>query len=321
MKNIFVRVILLLVAIVLLLLILFKNRSPFGKSNSSFSSEPKNEITKIEFSERGRKLSLEKDKDRWLINGTYESRKSGIIFIERILTEMKIKSPVSSDIFDKEIVGKDIAPVRVRVFEKRKLLNNFLVYKTPGNIYGNIMKMKEGTKPFIVSVPGFEGDIGSAFTTNEFFWQPYTIFNLLPSEIASVTFENLSDTSSSFSIVNLNHNYILSDLTHELSGWDSSHIERYLSYFTWIPFEAWEFAMEEEAKKLIDSQQPLYRITVKAEGGDETVLRLWERMSDNNDQKTDSDRVLGKTQSMDEYFIVRYFDIDPILKRRAYFFP
>ena len=183
------------------------------------------------------------------------------------------------------------------------------------------MKKKEGTLPFIVSVPGFEGNIGSAFTTNEFFWQPYSIFNLLPSEIASVTFENLSDTSSSFSIVNLNHNYIFSDLTHELSGWDSSHIERYLSYFTWIPFEAWEFAMEEEAKKLIDSQQPLYRITVKTEGGEETVLRLWERMSDNNDQKTDSDRVLGKTQSMDEYFIVRYFDIDPILKRRAYFFP
>jgi len=321
MKNIYIRVILLLVAIVLLLLILFNNRSPFGNANSSFSSEPKNEITKIEFSERGRKLSLEMDKDRWLINGTYESRKSGIIFIKRILTEMKIKSPVSSDIFDKEIVGKDIAPVRVRVFEKRKLLNNFLVYKTPGNIYGNIMKMKEGTKPFIVSVPGFEGDIGSAFTTNEFFWQPYIIFNLLPSEIASVTFENFSDTSSSFSIVNKNHNYILSDLTHELSGWDSSHIERYLSYFTWIPFEAWEFAMVEKAKKLIDSQQPLYRITVKTTGGDETVLRLWERMSDNNDQKTDSDRVLGKTQSMDEFFIVRYFDVDPILKRRAYFFP
>ena len=37
--------------------------------------------------------------------------------------------------------------------------------KPASNIYGNIMKMKSGSKPFIVYVPGFEGDIGSGFTT------------------------------------------------------------------------------------------------------------------------------------------------------------
>jgi hypothetical protein len=320
MKKIFFRVILLLVAIILLLMTLFNNRSPFGRSNNSFSTEPKNEITKIEFSEQGKKLTLEKDKDNWLINGLSESRKSGILFIDRILKRMEIKSPVSLDIFEKEIVKKGVAPVRVRVFEKRKLINSFLVYKTPDNIYGNIMKMKEGAKPFIVFVPGFGGDIGSAFTTNEFFWQPYIIFNQLPSEIASVTFENLSDTSSSFSIVNINNNFILSDLKHELSGWNSSHVERYLSYFTWIPFESWDFAISDEAKKLLDDQSPLYRITVKVAGGREIILRLWQRMSDKGDHKIDSDRLLGKIQDIDEIFIVRYFDIDPIIKRREYFF-
>jgi hypothetical protein len=320
MKKIFLRVILLLVAIVLLLMILFNNRSPFGRNNNSFSTEPKNEITKIEFSQQGKKLTLEKEKGNWLINGKFESRKSGILFIDRVLKRMEIKSPVSPDIFEKEIVKKGVVPVRVRVFEKRKLINSFLVYKTPGNIYGNIMKMKEGAKPFIVSVPGFGSDIGSAFTTNEFFWQPYIIFNQLPSEIASVTFENLSDTSSSFSIVNINNNYILSDLKHELPGWNSSLVERYLSYFTWIPFESWDFAIGDEAKKLLDDQSPLYRITVKVTGGREIILRLWQRMSDNDDHKIDSDRVLGKIQDIDEIFIVRYFDIDPIIKRREYFF-
>ena len=83
-----------------------------------------------------------------------------------------------------EISDKGIEPVKVKVYEKRKLIKSFLVYKTPSNSYGNIMKIREGSKPFIVYVPGYEGDIGSAFTLNELFWQPYTVFNLLPSEIA-----------------------------------------------------------------------------------------------------------------------------------------
>ena len=148
--------------------------------------------------QKERKLTLEKEGSNWLINGRIETRKSGILFILRILEEMKIKSPVSTELFNSEITKMGIEPVRVKVYEKRKLLKTFLVYKTQSNTYGNIMKIKRGSKPFIVYVPGYEGDIGSGFTLNKLFWQPYTIFNLLPSEIASIEFENLSDTSLSF---------------------------------------------------------------------------------------------------------------------------
>ena len=67
------------------------------------------------------------------------------------------------------------------------------------------------------------------------------LFNLLPSEIASVSLENFNDTSSSFSIVNKNHRFVVSGINSELTGWDSSRVKRYLTYFTWIPFEAWAF--------------------------------------------------------------------------------
>jgi hypothetical protein len=50
-------------------LVLFKSRSPLGKSNSSFASEPQKEITKIEFSEGNRKLTLEKNGEDWLTDG------------------------------------------------------------------------------------------------------------------------------------------------------------------------------------------------------------------------------------------------------------
>ncbi len=309
------------VVLLLLLLLLFKNRSPFGKNNSSFASSPHTEITKIEFSEGGQRLSLENRDGKWLINGRNETRKSSILFILRVLKEMRIKSPVSPELFKSEITGKGIDPVRVKVFEKRKLLKTFLVYKTASNTYGNIMKIRERSKPFIVYVPGFEGDIGSGFSLNELYWQPYTVFNLLPSEIVSVDFENLTDTANSFSIFNRKHIYSFTVGHRNITGWDSALVARYLSYFTWIPFESWALNMSEKERKEIESRQPLYRITVNTTDGKKTVLTLWEKLMGENGSKTvDSDRLYGKTQNRDELFVIRYFDIDPLIKKKSYFF-
>jgi hypothetical protein len=322
MKKYFVKILVLFIVILFLILILFRNSSPFGRNNTSFASEPQKEITRIEFSQGKQKLLLEKRGETWLLNGKNDTRKSGILFIIRILKEMKIKSPVSSELFDSEVTAKGIDPVQVKVFEKRKLIKTFLVYKTRSNIYGNIMKMRNGSKPFIVNVPGNETDIGSAFTLNELFWQPYTVFNLLPSEILSVDFENLTDSANSFSIKGRNHNYSLTVGTRELTGWDSSLVSRYLSYFTWIPFESWALDMEKSEIENVEAATPLYRITVNATSGKQTILTLWERMTDEGNSKIkDSDRLLGKTQERDGLFVIRYFDIDPILKKRSYFFP
>ena len=305
----------------LFLLILFRNRSPFGKSNSSFASDPGEEITRIEFSESGKKLTLEKKNDAWMINGKTEARKSAVLFIVRILKEIKIKSPVSPELYEIEIKGKNIVPVKVKVFEKNRLLKSFLVFKTRSNAYGNIMKIKESSKPFIVYVPGYEGDIGSGFTTNDLFWQPYTVFNLLPSEISSVSFENPSDTASSFTIINSHHHYFLSGAGNN-ARYDSSLVYQYISYFAWVPFESWAFDIGETDARLIEAHQPLYRITVITSSGSKKILTLWGMTTDKNGTKTtDSDRVLGKTDEKDGLFVMRYFDIDPLIKKRSYFFP
>jgi hypothetical protein len=80
--------------------------------------------------------------------------------------------------------------------------------------------------------------------------------------------------------------------------------------------------MGEEEEKKVESQRPLYRIGVTSATGKENVITLWEKMrTENGDTVKDSDRLLGKSQSGDEFFIMRYFDIDPLLKKRSYFFP
>jgi hypothetical protein len=314
-RNISIGIILIAI---LTVVVIVRGRTSFSKDETSFAAIPQKEITRIEFSGRNGTLTLEK-KDTWFVNGKNEARRSGIAFIERILTEIKIKSPVSPDLFEKEITSGKIDPVKVRVYENNKLLRSFLVYKTGSNIYGNIMKMRERSKPFIVYLPGFEGDIGSGFNMNELFWLPYTIFNLLPSEISTVNFENLRDLSSSFNIRCSNDVFTLSDGNNNLSGWDTTRVRRYLSYFTLIPFEKWALELSQPESDSIQSTPPLCRIGVKKTDGTAITLTLWEKIIPETGSK-DSDRLWGKTGSGSNLFVMRYFDIDPLLKKKSYFF-
>jgi hypothetical protein len=322
MNKSIVKYLLVLIVAGILLFFMFKGRMPFGKGNTSFAVESSTEITRIDFYQGDKKLTLEKSGDRWFINKKEEARKNAISFILRTLREMKIKSPVSPEIFENEIIKKQVDPIKVNIYERRRLSRSFFVYKTGSNIYGNIMKMRASSKPYIVYIPGFEDNISTHFIMNELFWKPYLVFNLLPSRIESIRFESFTDTSSSFLINCRKKAYSLSDGIKYIAGWDTLKIKRYLSYYTAISFDSWAFDLSETEKKSIESAIPIYRITVKPLDGKEISLTIWEKwISVNGEKKRDTDRVWAKTNLQDGIFEMRYFDLDPILKKRTYFFP
>jgi hypothetical protein len=321
MSRKYIRFSVIIIPLLILLIYLLGERSPFG-GDTSFAAEPKDEITRIEFGNNKDKLTLEKKGETWFVNKNLETRKSSILFILKTLTEMKVKSPVTIELFSKEIVEKGIDPLKVRVYEKKKLIKSFLVYKTGSNKYGNIMKLRENSRPFIVYIPGNEVEIGPAFTMNELFWQPYTLFSFLPSDIYSVTVENIADTSSSFMIKNENGRTRLFNGTQELSGWDSSRIIRYLSYFAHVPFESWALTLSSDEKRSIEMTELLCRIIVVTTRGARKVVSLWQRTVDGeNGIKIDTDRLWGNTEGSPELFVIRYIDIDPLLKKLSYFYP
>jgi hypothetical protein len=321
MNKLIARYFLIFIGAGALLFFLFRERIPFGKDNSSFSVDGDIVITRIDFFQGKNKLSLEKSGERWLINKKDEARKSAVIFIIRTLHEIQIKSPVSSEIFGRDIIEKNLDPVKVHIFSGRKLVKSFFVYKTSSNSYGNIMKIKPDSKPFIVYIPGYEENIGTHFIVNELFWKPYSVFSLLPSQIDRVKVEYPSDTSASFMIRNNKRIFSLSDLHNDISGWDTVKVKRYFTYYTSIPFETWAFDLTENEKKTIGSAQPMIKISVKPFQGEEIILTVWEKWNSADGVRTkDSDRVFAKTGERDEIFIMRYFDLDPILKKRSYFF-
>lgn len=315
-RTLFLILIILAAAVYLL-----KDRSPFGKNNTSFSVTDGKNITRVEFLQGEKELTLEKADDDWMVNRTMIARKSAVAFLIKTLETVEIKSPVSAAIFRNEIIDKAVNPVKVSVFEKRRLVKSFFVFKTSSNIYGNISKLKPNSKPYITYVPGYEGDIGVAFNLNDLYWQPFTVFNYLPSMIQAVDLEYLSQPEASFRIESDGGRLVLADSSGKLSGWDTARIRRYLSYFTMVQFESWELDLSSEKADSIMKGKPLIRLAVTEQGGAKRVLTVWERMKYvNGSGSTDTDRVWGKTDDKPHLFVMRYFDLDPILKRKSYFF-
>jgi hypothetical protein len=316
-----VRYSLITIAIGIAIFLVFRSKVPFGRNNTSFAVRPDVRITRIELIQGKKKVSIEESGDKWFVNKKDEARKSAVIFIMKTLREMKIKSPVSSGTFENEIVAKNVEPVRVNVFSRHRMIRSFYVYKTSSNIYGNIMKLKPSSKPFIVYMPGYEDDIGVYFIAEELFWKPYQVFHLLPSEIGSVTNEVFSEENASFRIECGLKSFQLTDLTKPVTGWDTLKVKRYLTYFTSIAFETWASGMTESEIKSITSANPLCRISVSRRDGNDIVLTVWEKWKTENGTRTpDTDRVWARTNQRDELFIMKYPELDPVLKKRSYFF-
>ncbi len=66
------------------------------------------------------------------------------------------------------------------------------------------------------------------------------------------------------------------------------------------------------------SDSAAYKISVTGNDGRITDLELWERTVNG---KKDPDRLYGRKSGSEEYFIIRYFDIDPLLKKNFIFLP
>jgi hypothetical protein len=183
-----------------------------------------------------------------------------------------------------------------------------------------MMKIKPSSKPFIVYLPGSDDNIGILFSPLIRSWQPFTAFRILPSEIESVSVENHGDSASSFLILNKGGVYSIHGDPKESAQYDSIKIKRYVSYFTNVPFEGWDFSPGDARAGSGHEPGAFMTIKVGTRGGDTISIQLYEKQKvENGKTIPDTDRLLGELNDGRGIFVMRYFDVDPILKKRSFF--
>jgi hypothetical protein len=168
-------------------------------------------------------------------------------------------------------------------------------------------------------MPGSEDNIGRLFTAEENFWTPYELFRFIPGKISEISVQYPADTASSFVVKFTEKGPVLNAPGPIPLPGDSSKMLRFGSYFTSIRFESWVGEKRDSLRKAVMAEGPLAEISVTDKSGSVSSLTLFRKtVTVNGERITDSDRLFGILDGREDVFVIRYFDIDPVLKKRKW---
>jgi hypothetical protein len=133
-------------------------------------------------------------------------------------------------------------------------------------------------KPYVVEVCGNEKlDVFSLLDANPLFWYKTTVVSMLPSQIAAVSVENLSQPQRSFrlSIDTLGR----AQLTELYSGrvfsnLSGERVRTYLSYYHDVKFERYATNLSKEDADAIMLTNPGYVFTIEGKDGTSRTIKL-----------------------------------------------
>jgi len=273
------------------------------------------EVSKIVLESRDRRVVLVGEKDSWRLNGGENARKTAMDLILAELESMEPKSPVSENVvtsLKSKMYGSEIS---VKVFSEGRKIRSFTVSHYKDKDYPSLFRKKNGSKSVLFYLPGYDIDPGAVFIADEKYWRPFIIFKIMPSEIKELTVNYPLDQGKSFCIVNHSGQVSIKEVT----TFDTVSVKRYLSYYVNVPFESITTSLTTGEERKIIEGTPYVIISVTTTDGVVHLLKGWKR-SYNKDGafEVDTDRLWGQLNN-GNLFVMRYFDVDPLLKKRSYF--
>ncbi len=310
----------ILVIVIVIVLFIIGRRVPFGAGNSVFYVENTERIDRILIRYQNESANLTREPDGWYVNGEHEARIQAVEFMLKILKDIRIKSPVSNGTYNDLLNDENTREIEVRIFGDSKMLQSFFIYMNNKIDHPGIMQKRKKTKPFIVHIPGYETDPCSFFVSDYRFWIPYMVFGLRPDRISEIHFNNSYMPDSSFTIINNGGKISFMTKDYENERIDTMAAIRYLSYFTYVPFENWVYDISADEKDSITESLPYFSLEVVTDDPDTIRLLTWKRMINDRERKAeDTDRLWGSLNGGEDLFTIKYYDLDPLIKQPSYF--
>lgn len=299
-------------------------RGPFQHDDSDFAVKGINEVTKIVLTSRQEKIELKKTPDGWQVNNKFIVREGSVEFLLQVLSELKIKSPVSNEKFTTETKNRSENVVFVEVYKQLRRIKYFSLYKVTSNPYANYARKREGSNSYVLYIPGYNKSIRLLFVTKEKFWKSYIVFDYQPGMIRQVEMYFPGSPEKSFRIVKAGYNrYKLFRNGKEIPLFDTVAVKRYLSYFSNIRFVRWELEMDRTEIDSVISTTPEFVLTVTDTAGVQTTIKTYSKLVSlagrGKETAASQDEVFVKQDDTKELSVARYYDLDPVIKEIKYF--
>jgi hypothetical protein len=209
MKNKFLIYILIFISIIYLSSCQTDVKEKINEKDFNLS-ETEN-IDKIIMSDKaGNIITLEKEKEIWIVNNKYLARncqESGVQYVLKVMQDIRIKSSVSEQ--KTKFVLQNIATtgVKVEIFEKKQKIKSYYIGGNTPDHHGTYMIMENAENAYVMHIPDRHPGIlnpkyklssGNYVSENE--WREPITINISPEDISEVKVIDFINKEQSYTI-------------------------------------------------------------------------------------------------------------------------
>jgi len=298
----------------------------FNKPNDNISNRfiinDISDVNSVIIKNNDRIISLKKknNTNEWVINDKYEAEEKVINKLFQALKEVKINKPVPKEKIDsvKNVLIKSGKTITVSD-KNNKIIKEWHIAdyeQTAGGTY-IISDFKE--LPYIVSIPGLEKDLNQRYNLHPLYWINPEIFSYKPHEITEIDikYSDKSRTSYRIEIKEQTSKLFSSSEQKYVEDINETKIGSYLSYFMNVKFSDFNVLNKEESDSLKNISAD-YTITIKDIYDRTKKVELYKIKLKSGIEEYDFNNLYAIINKED-IVLVKYFDIDLILKDIEYF--
>jgi hypothetical protein len=259
----------------------------------------------------------------WYYNENSLANPSTLKICFKILTQVQIKSTVSKDKMVE--IANEIRKngFQVIVSGNNRPVKQFWIYadSLTRQIY---MMMQHSNRPFLMTLPSFQGNFAGVFRTNKRFWRDNSLIHVTPQQIVSIKVEQPSAPEKSFElVVSKPSKYTLTQLsTQTFMQFKTEAIEAYLLCFKYLKVEGYE-DNSDSIINIIKGKKPLYKIEITDNTGKKIKLENYQierRKKNVGNPKLDIElNYCYLLVNEQEVAIVKYIETDMITRDIDYF--
>ncbi len=258
--------------------------------------------------------------NKWYVNDKYEANEKSVKRLIQALKEVKINRPVKKEKLDSVITTLEEKGTAVYIFDKKgNKIKSWIIGAYKESAKGTYMMDTENKQAFIVNIPGLENDLNYRYNINSIYWIKTELFSYQPSEIKEIEIIYNNTPSKSFRLVIENDKVQL--FSHkskiQLEGINYNNVGSYLSYFMNVKFSSFYDFKNEERDSLLNAA-PEYIIILKDTYNITKNVKLF-LIKDMKDPNKFNLNKMNAVINNEDPVIVKYYDIDLILKDIEYF--
>lgn len=255
------------------------DKTTLAGADRRFKVENTDDIYKIFIADRkGIETTLERKNGEWIYNNQYKARPNAVDNVLDAVRRMEIQYKPPLAAVPNMIKSLAAEGIKVELYNKtNQKLKSYYIGGATADERGTYAIMDGAEQPYVVSIPGWEGNIRFRFNLKGDDWRDKTIFAENAEDIQSVSVEYPKNKNKSFKLERVGNTFQITpfyDITPIIHRpYKEGSVERYLEGFSNLGAEAFESDNPNREKTL--QLLPFSIITVKEKSGAEKTVRLY----------------------------------------------